>query len=186
MTVGETVAAVIDALSDLRIPYMLTGAFAVNFFGAMRLTRDADFVVQMSGHSLPMLAERLAPGFELRAQAEFETITGTQKFVFARRDIAFIVELFLLSDDPHDQARFARRINLVAWSREVNIPTAEDLIITKLRWSRHGNRSKDLDDVRGIIEIQKSRLDWDYIERWCEQHGTKPILDQVRRGALDA
>jgi hypothetical protein len=41
----------------------------------------------------------------------------------------FKVELFLLSNDPHDQARFQRRVAVNAYERQIWLPTAEDVII---------------------------------------------------------
>ncbi len=29
--------------------------------------------------------------------------------------------------------------------------------------------------------VQGERLDWDYIHHWCQSHGTRELLDQVRR-----
>ncbi len=38
----------------------------------------------------------------------------------------------------------------------------------------------DRDDIRGVIAVQADRIDWDYVHRWCEQHGTRPLLDEIR------
>jgi hypothetical protein len=54
------------------------------------------------------------------------------------------------------------------------------VIITKLRWSRHGNRAKDVDDVRGILTVRSDKIDWDYVNGWCDAHGTRALLDQIR------
>jgi hypothetical protein len=58
--------------------------------------------------------------------------------------------------------------------------TAEDVIITKLHWALLGNRYKDREDVRDVIAVQADRIDWDYVHRWCEQHGTRALLDEIR------
>ena len=51
--------------------------------------------------------------------------------------------------------------------------------MTKLRWYKALNRSKDKDDVRGVIAVQGDSLDWDYIRRWCDMHGTRELLEAV-------
>ena len=54
----------------------------------------------------------------------------------------FSIELFLLSDDAHDQERFARRRReQIARPRRL-LPTVEDVIITKLRWSHAGRQTE--------------------------------------------
>ncbi len=46
--------------------------------------------------------------------------------------------------------------------------------------SPFANRSKDRDDVRNIIAVRGSELDWFYIERWCDAHGTLGLLGDIR------
>ena len=53
--------------------------------------------------------------------------------------------------------------------------TAEDYIVTKLRWPR----SKDLDDVRDVIAMQGNALDWGHIHRWVALHKTKDKLERA-------
>ena len=57
--------------------------------------------------------------------------------------------------------------------------TAEDVVVTKLRWSRQGRRQKDVDDVRNVLAVQSGKLDLDYIRQWADQHGTRPLLEQL-------
>ena len=65
--------------------------------------------------------------------------------------------------------------------REIQVPTVEDVIVTKLRWAQIAKRDKDRDDVRNIIAVQGDEaLEWDYIHLWCETHGTRALLDEIR------
>ena len=176
----EAAAAVIDALNALGVSYMLVGSFASNFYGVPRATQDADFVLQLGATPVSDLAQRLAPAFRLDPQMSFELITGTTRYVLQAADTAFQVELFLLSDDAHDQERFARRGRVRILERDSWMPTPEDVVITKLRWALQGQRAKDAEDARNVIAVQETRLDWDYVNRWCERHGTRALLDQLR------
>jgi len=180
MTGNEAVLAVIDALEALGVPYMLVGSYSSNLYGIPRSTEDADVVIQLGPQSVSAIASRLGSLFRLDPQMSFETATGTVRNVIDVPGIPFRIELFHLSDDPHDQERFRRRQcqNLV--NREVFFPTAEDVIITKLRWALHARRSKDRDDARDVIAVQGDRIDWDYVHHWCDQHGTRALLEEVR------
>lgn len=111
----------------------------------------------------------------------FETVTATTRFILHLTDTAFTIELFLLSDDEHDRERFARRRREQIMDRTVAIPTAEDVIVTKLRWSRAGRRTKDVEDVRNVVAVQGDRIDWTYVNSWCDKHGTSDLLDDIRR-----
>jgi predicted nucleotidyltransferase len=90
---------------------------------------------------------------------------------------AFTIELYHLSDDAHDRARFERRRAVDIGGRRVVVLSAEDVIITKLRWAR----SKDKDDVRDVIAVQEGRIDWDYVHSWNDRHGTTALVEEIRR-----
>jgi len=99
----------IEAFEQLGIPYLLVGSYSSNFYGRPRSTQDADFVVQISGDPIALLSKVLGSDFRIDPQMSFETITSTMRYVAENRASAFKVELFLLSDDEHDQMRFGRR-----------------------------------------------------------------------------
>ena len=181
MTGDDATLAVIDALEMLGIPYMVVGSFSSNVYGVPRSTHDADFVIQLGPHSVRSIADRLGPQFRLDPQMSFETVTMTTRHVLEVVGIPFKIELFQLSDDPHDQERFRRRLPVKLLDRGVYLPTAEDVIITKLRWVSQGRRSKDWDDIRDVIAVQGERIDWDYVHSWCNRHGTRAVLDDICR-----
>lgn len=48
MTGDDVIGAMLDALQNVRIPFMIVGSLATNFHGVPRSTRDADFVIQLA------------------------------------------------------------------------------------------------------------------------------------------
>jgi hypothetical protein len=164
----------IDALNASGIPYLLAGSFSSSYYGVPRSSKDADFVIHLAERSIAQLEAHLPVVFKLDRQMQFEGVTSTYKNVVTVQGTAFTIELFRLSQDAHDQQRFQRRVNVDFGGRQVFLPTAEDVIVTKLRWYR----GKDLDDIRGVISVQQA-LDWNYIHQWCDQHGTRALLDGI-------
>lgn len=179
MTPDEAVVSVLAALDAAAIPYMLVGSMASNFHGIPRSTRDADLVVQLDAGGLQRLAAELPAGLLLERQGAFEAVTGTIRYLVTLAASPFVCELFDLSDDPHDRARFARRLSARVLGREVFVASAEDMVITKLRWVVAANRPKDREDIRNILAVQ-GQLDWAYIDSWCATHGTAQILANIR------
>jgi hypothetical protein len=177
MTCDEATVAAIDALETLAIPYMLVGSFSGNFYGIGRLNKNATFVIQLGTQSVSRIADRLGPQFRL----DPKTTTMPTWHILEVVGLYFAIELFQLSDDPHDQERFRRRRRVKLFNREANIPTVEDVIITKLRWFLQRQRSTDRGDVRNIVAVQGNRIDWDYVYSWCDQNGTRALLDDIRR-----
>ncbi len=181
MTGDGAVVAMIEALESAGVGYMLVGSMATNFYGVPRATEDADFVIQLGPTSFSEVIARLGPNLQVDRQGSFETITMTRRHVVRVASCSFTIELFYLSDDEHDQERFRRRRQVALFARQVSLPTAEDMIITKLRWAIARAGLKDRDDARDVIAIQTDRLDWDYIYAWADRHGTRALLDEIRR-----
>ena len=174
----QATAAVVEALEELQIPYMLVGAFSSNAYAIPRTTKDADFVVTLASGDLRRIVERLGPEFRLDPQMRFETITHSVRNVMTYLPTRFDIELFRLTDDVHHQLRFSRRVRKLIGdiNREAWIPTPEDVVIQKLRWSRR----KDLDDAQNVLAVCWKTLDWDYIQHWTAAHGTIDMLNQLR------
>jgi hypothetical protein len=174
------VQAIIEACTDLNIPFMIVGSLSSNYYGIARSTRDADVVVSMDAVDIPTLVRRLGPDFRLDPQPSFECVTMSSRYVLHIAGLNFTVELFLLSDDPYHQERFRRRVAVTILDRPAWVPTAEDVVVTKLQWYHIDRRWKDLEDVRAVADVQGDRLDWSYIETWCDRHGSRKHLDALR------
>jgi len=181
MMSNEVTIKVIEALDACGIAYMLVGSYSSNAYGIPRSTQDADFVIELGDASIGELARRLAPSIRIDHQMSFETVTMTRRYVADVVDTPFKVEFFLLDNAAHNQERFRRRRQIRLWDHQVWLPTVEDVIITKLHWALLANRSKDREDIRDMIAVQGDRIDWDYVHGWCEQHGTRALLDEIRR-----
>jgi len=132
-----------------------------------------------SGNPIPALAKNLGKEFQIDPQMSFESVTATMRYIASHKASAFKVEMFLLTNDPHDAARFQRRQLVDFEGKKVWLPTPEDVVITKLRWSKGGNRSKDVEDVKQVLSVQSNKLDLPYIRQWCDQHGTRDLFERL-------
>ena len=86
---------------------------------------------------------------------------------------------FLLCADAHEQMSFSRRKRIRFDRGETWIRSTEDYVITKLQWAKRQLRGKDIEDVRGVPAVQQGKLDPAYIRHWCDQHGTRDLLEKT-------
>ncbi len=179
MTTNEIVIKVIEALQRCSIPFMIVGSFSSNMYGVERSTQDVDIVLQLESRSINDLIHALGPDFYVDPQLGFETVTMTSRFIANHLNPLFKIELFMLSDDPHDRMRFERRRTLHIAGHAVDFPTSEDVIITKLRWSKGGRRTKDIDDVKNVLAVQQGKLDLTYIRHWCAQYEILDLFEKT-------
>lgn len=155
----------------------MVGSYSSNYYGRPRSTNDADFVLVLTETKVAALRNALGSEFNFDPQMSFETITMTTRYVITHEATAFKIEMFLLTDDPYDQSRFARRRQVDFDGHPVFLPTPEDVIIQKLRWSRGGKRSKDVTDAAEVIRVQGRSLDLAYLRHWTGMHQTSELFE---------
>lgn len=184
MSGTDSLLKLVAAFEVAGVPYMIVGSYSSNFYGIPRMTKDADLVVHLDAQGWRTLPALLPDGIELEEQMGFEMVTATQRELLRVKDSLFQIELFRLSDDAHDRMRFDRRIRQTIFPGvAVSLPTAEDVIIQKLRWCRGAKRPKDFADTVAVMQVQGESLDWPYIEHWCAQHDTLDVLAEAKAEA---
>ncbi len=181
MTLEDLVRRLVNALDDSHIPYVLVGSLSASFYGVSRGTQDADVVVSCPGSQIKKLVDALGDEFARDPQLAFETVTATQKTLLRVKKTGFQIEVFFLSEDEHDQQRFSRRQLVPAFGGQVYVLSLEDVLVTKVRWLQLAGRTKDEEDIRAVLRLQSDRVDWPYVESWCDHHGTRDLLERLRR-----
>jgi hypothetical protein len=181
MTSDDATLAVIDLLDAEHVPYMAVGSLSSNFYGVPRSTQDADIVLLWEVSAVRPLVEKLGDRFRLDPQPTFDPVTMATSQRLEVIGLPYKIEFFHLTEDAHDQERFRRRRQVLIGSRHIWLSTAEDVLITKLRWIRSQRRSKDWEDVRNVIAVQRDKIDWDYVNSWCDRHDTRFTLDEIRQ-----
>jgi hypothetical protein len=167
---------VIAALRRCAVPHVVVGSFARNYYAFPRSTEDADLVLALDNACLNRFEFELGGEVSLDSQTTFEANTGTFRHVLIHRETEFKTELFLLSRDEYDRERFNRRVPFNFNGQASFVLTAEDVIVTKLRWMR----SKEVDDIQDVIAVNDATLDWNYVHRWTASHNTRAKLDEIR------
>jgi hypothetical protein len=179
VTSEELFIAVVDALNELNVPFMISGSLASNFYGVPRATQDADLVVEFAQLPLNAFGACLGDRFAIDAQLSFEAVTGSRRAIVRSRSSPFEVELFGTTDDAHDRERFRRRRVVDVFGRPTPMPTAEDVVLNKLRWWKLAGRRKDFDDARNVAAVQREALDRDYMDRWARELDVTDALRDV-------
>ena len=175
----ELLLRTVEILENLKVPYMVTGSFAVNFYGIPRTTHDIDLVVQIRSSD----ADRLAHQFPVDFYADAEMIRQAveQQFMFNIIDPAsgLKIDFWILKRDAYDAERFRRRRAQVIFGRTVSMPSPEDVILSKLLWYKEAQTDKHLNDARGVWELQKETLDRTYLRLWAEKLSLRNWLEQL-------
>ena len=175
----ELLLRTVEILENLKIPYMVTGSFAVNFYGIPRTTHDIDLVVQIRFSDADRLVQQFPSDFYSDAQMIRQAIE--HQFMFNVIDPAsgLKIDFWILKRDPYDAERFRRRREQVILGRKISTPSPEDVILSKLIWYKEAQTDKHLNDARGVWELQKEILDQAYLHLWAEKLAVAKWLEQL-------
>ena len=168
-----TLLGIVLALRQVRLPYMLIGALALPVWGRPRATLDIDFMILAAEFPERLILRLSALGFE--RDLEWDRLNPFLKGVQTRfRSKTLALDILLRRDEHHDAA-FRRRCKKYHRGMYIWFPSAEDLIVLKLRAGRH----TDFDDVTGIVERIGDTLDFRYLSRWARRLGIVEELNYV-------
>jgi hypothetical protein len=168
-----TLRKIVLALRQEQIPYMLIGALALPVWGRPRATLDIDFMILAPEVPQKLIPRLSALGFDL--DLEWQRLNPFLKGVQARfRSKILTLDILLRRDEHHEEA-FRRRRKKRYRDMFVWFPSAEDLILLKLR----AGRPTDFDDVSGILERLGNSLDLPYLSRWARRLGLIEELNYV-------
>ena len=147
----ELLAKVVEALDAAGIKHMVTGSFASTFHGEPRMTQDIN-----------VSATERRGMFNV-----IDVTTGWKADLIIRKDRAFSEE------------EFRRRLPVRIADVATYVASAEDTILSKLEWSAKSGSERQLRDVVSVIQVQRTTLDFDYLEHWATELGIADLLQMA-------
>ncbi len=181
----ELLEKTVRALHKTRIPYMLTGSIVSSFQGTPRSTHDIDVVVSISQKDIPSIIEAFPPDYYYINQITIkQAISNKGQFNIIDISEGDKIDFWLLTNSEFDKARFSRRQKVKLINFQAYISSPEDTILQKLYWSKlSGDSIKQYNDALGIFEIQYSKIDTGYINRWSRKLGIETLLKKIKKEA---
>jgi hypothetical protein len=164
--VFETLRA---ALETARIPYFVSGSFASSAHGIPRSTNDIDIVIAPTSDQLRVLLEQFpASQFAKDEEDAFDALSRKSQFQVIDYGTMWKVDFMIDRQTRFDASRFARRQPIEIAGVRLQTASPEDILLTKLWWSKLGESERQMNDAAGILQVQSSRLDRAYLELWVE------------------
>jgi hypothetical protein len=185
--ITQLVANVFDRL---QIPYLVGGSLASSLHGIPRATQDVDMVAGLKPKHVTPLVKALEAAFYIDANMILEAIQNGSSFNVIHLDTMFKIDIFVLQDDPASREEMTRR-ELYKLSEETELglflATAEDIILRKLYWFQLGGGSSERqwNDVLGVLQVQKEKLDYPYLQEGARKLGVATLLKQAIEDEAD-
>ena len=170
-------------LKEYEIPYLLTGSFAVSYYGFPRATHDIDFVIEIhlpEKKKMLQLLQRLGRGFDYDEHMAVRAIEGFSHFDVVHGDSGVKIDFWVRKPNEFERNKFKRSRIMKIGKKNITAVSAEDLVLTKLVWCKEIRSERHLRDCAGIISTQQEELDWTYLNRWAKTLGVGELLAEAK------
>jgi hypothetical protein len=172
-------ALIDERLNAARIPYMVTGSFAMAVYAIPRMTRDIDLVIALAEQQVPALLQAFAADCYLERAAVEEALTGRGMFNAIHRAWHLKADFIVRKDEPYRRVEFERRRQIGLGGQSYPVVTPEDLVLSKLCWRRESRSDLQLKDIEQILAAQPD-IDWAYLRQWAPELGVLADLEGLR------
>lgn len=181
MSVSSTsvLRRVVDALDGAGATFAIVGSVAAASWGVVRATRDVDLVALVDAGRAGRVLDALidddlyVPETDARLALErggafnvLDTASGGKVDVFV-----------VAAGDEFESMRLSRRVRMDVLGVHAWVATAEDIVLSKLRWRRE---SRSDQQWRDCVEIAATNLlDVSHLRRWAPVLGVADDLEEL-------
>jgi hypothetical protein len=179
---------VADALSALGIRYQVGGSVASSVHGVPRSTLDVDIACELPLGQVPAFVAQLSATYYVDADMVSDAVRRLASFNLIHLDTMLKIDVFVRKTREFERMSFERTIrrplDAAPGAREFDVVSAEDVILYKLEWYRTGGSisQRQLDDVAGVIAVQRGSLDLTYLRHWAAELGVADLLEGLLSG----
>lgn len=157
---------------------MVTGSVAATHHGEPRLTQDIDIVVDPSPTGLESFLEMLDRERFYVDDAR-RALRDRSQFNVLDLSTGWKVDLIVAKDRPFSRVELARRTPIDILGVRTSVASPEDVILSKLEWSKESGSEVQLRDVETLVRIQGDRLDRSHLRRWARELGVERRLEEI-------
>lgn len=174
---------VIGCFEKVGIAYYIGGSVASSAYGIARATMDVDLVADIKIGQVNRLVKALETDYYIDGEMIREAIRRSTSFNLIHLETMIKIDVFIVEDQPYDSEALARRRPDTLDednSRTFYLSSAEDIILSKLRWYQKGGgvSEQQWKDVLGVLKVQCVKLDLEYLRNWASRLNLSDLLNR--------
>ena len=173
-------------LEALGIRFLIVGSIASSIHGEPRATNDIDMVADIAASDVEAILHALEAHYYVQGSDVRNAVADGSSFNAVHRQTYQKVDVFVAGQDEFTQAELGRAMLVQLNERvAIRVATAEDLILSKLRWFELGNRVSDRQwrDILGVVKEAAGNLDVSYLQVWADRLQLGHLLARCLREA---
>jgi len=174
----------LEKLSKAGVPFMLVGSVAASYHGHPRSTFDVDLVVDADEETLCRFARSLGEGYYVSEQSVRQAVRSRMAFNVIDEATGYKADFIVRKERSFSRTEFSRRMSVGMLNKTLEMATPEDVILSKLEWSKLGSSERQLADALQVAKTQGKRLDLAYIDKWSVELGVADLWERIRKAVF--
>ena len=167
--------SVVQKLNKNNIPYMITGSIAMSYYSIPRMTRDIDIVIEID--NVDKFYNLFKDDYYVDIEMIKNSVYHQSMFNIIHSTEIIKIDFIIRKDSDYRKKEFNRKKQFKFGDDYIYIVSIEDLIISKLIWSKSSHSGMQLDDVKNLL---KEKIDLKYIKEWS----VKLEIDKLLQGVI--
>ena len=176
----EVLKIVTRRLNKAKIPYMISGSIAANYYTVPRMTRDIDIVIELKPDDVDKFVRLFEGDFYVSREMIKDEICREGMFNLIHNQYVFKIDFIIKKSSAYQQAAFSRRKQVLIQKSPMWFISPEDLIISKLLWAKDSFSEMQIKDVRNLIKTVDD-LDLKYIDNWIQKLQLEPLYKEAKQ-----
>ena len=169
---------VVKKLNMNKIPYMISGSVAMNYYTIPRMTRGIDIVIEID--SVDNFYNTFKEEYYIDREMVSDAIKNQYMFSIISIKEVMKIDFIIRKKTEYCKAEFKRRRQVIIEGVKVYIVSIEDLIISKLLWAEDSMSELQIKDVKNLLE---EKVDMKYIHSWTDKLNISSLLKEIMGGS---
>ena len=168
----EVLKLLVSKLEKAGTHYFITGSIASSYYGIPRFTHDIDVVLRVGKKDVDEIIRMFKHDGYISRQGILEALSGSGMFNLIHSKTGLKIDFWVDRGNSFTKSCFhrARKAEVTEGFFAV-MASPEDVLLHKVYWSHLMPSERQIRDAQGIVAVQGSRLDVQYIEEWAREMG---------------
>lgn len=177
LTELDVLKNVVNRLENAGLLYMLTGSMAMNYYAEPRMTRDIDIVIALQDTDASSFIELFKDAYYVSFDAVNDAIRDLSMFNLIHLESVVKVDVIVRKNEQYRQLEFDRRCQIEFAGIKLYIVSKEDLILSKLCWSKESRSELQFRDIHNLL---KTGYDKEYLQKWASELEVLSLLEKLK------